>query len=167
MVTRWYRAPEIILSNAEYTRAIDIWSAGCIFAEMMGRTPIFPGNHYLDQMDRIIAVLGTPQRDDLPITLDEKTWGYLQKNIVSKMSFSDLYPKIEPLAIDLLEKMLLYHPEKRYTAAQCLKHPYFDSINDKESMMVECKEVFDWSFDNVKYTKASLQEAIYDEAVSF
>lgn len=159
-----------MLSNDQYpkyTKSIDIWSAGCIFAEMIGRTPLFPGNHYLDQLDRIIAVLGTPQREDLPYSLDEKTWNRLQLNKLAKMNFSDLYPKIDSLAVDLLENMLLYNPDKRFTALQCLYHPYFSEIKDKEKLIVECKEVFDWSFDKIKYSRASLQEAIYDEAISF
>lgn len=166
MVTRWYRAPEIILSTADYTKAIDIWSAGCIFAELMGRTPLFKGNHYLDQLDRIVAILGTPKKEDLPYKVDEKTWNLIQKNELKKVNFRDLYPNFDEVAIDLLDKMLLYNPEKRFTALQCLHHPYFDEIKNKEQLILDCKESFDWSFDNVKYTKETLQKAIYEESLS-
>lgn len=64
-MTRWYRAPEIMLSKSVYSKSVDIWSVGCILAELIGRTPLFQGKHYLDQIERIIAILGTPKDDDL------------------------------------------------------------------------------------------------------
>lgn len=65
MVTRWYRAPEVILNASEYTKAVDIWSVGCIMAELYGRQPLFPGEDFLDQVQRIISVLGTPTPEDM------------------------------------------------------------------------------------------------------
>lgn len=60
-MTRWYRAPEVLLSSSMYTKAVDIWSAGCILAELIGRVPIFMGNSYLDQFLAIVAVMGRPK----------------------------------------------------------------------------------------------------------
>lgn len=65
VVTRWYRAPEVILNASEYTKAVDIWSVGCILAELFGRQPLFPGEDFLDQVQRIISVLGTPSSEDM------------------------------------------------------------------------------------------------------
>merc|ERR1712070_1136937 len=65
VVTRWYRAPEVILNASHYTNALDVWSVGCIFAELLGRAPLFPGDDYLDQIKRTIAVLGTPTHEDM------------------------------------------------------------------------------------------------------
>lgn len=65
VVTRWYRAPEVILNASEYSKAVDIWSVGCIAAELFGRTPLFPGEDFLDQVQRIVSVLGTPTSDDM------------------------------------------------------------------------------------------------------
>ena len=65
VITRWYRAPEVILNASEYSKAVDIWSVGCIFAELLGRQPLFPGEDFLDQVQRIISVLGTPSADDM------------------------------------------------------------------------------------------------------
>lgn len=65
VVTRWYRAPEVILNASQYSKAIDIWSVGCILAELLGRTPLFPGEDFLDQVQRIISVLGTPNFEDM------------------------------------------------------------------------------------------------------
>jgi mitogen-activated protein kinase 1/3 len=65
VVTRWYRAPEVILSASEYTKQIDTWSIGCILGELLGRSPLFPGDDYLDQVQRIICVIGTPTESDM------------------------------------------------------------------------------------------------------
>jgi len=62
VATRWYRAPEIMLNSKGYTKSIDIWSVGCILAEMLSNRPIFPGKHYLDQLNHILAILGSPSQ---------------------------------------------------------------------------------------------------------
>jgi mitogen-activated protein kinase 1/3 len=64
VLTRWYRAPEVILNVSHYSNALDVWLIGCIFAELLGRAPLFPGEDYLDQIKRTIAVLGTPTAED-------------------------------------------------------------------------------------------------------
>jgi mitogen-activated protein kinase 7 len=61
VITRWYRAPEVLLSSAMYTEAVDIWSAGCILAELIGRVPLFKGGDYMDQFLAIVAVMGKPK----------------------------------------------------------------------------------------------------------
>lgn len=127
VVTRWYRAPEVILNASEYTKAIDIWSIGCIFAELLGRTALFPGEDYLDQIQRVIAVLGTPTYDDLSYIGNEQALLYVKSLPKrSKQNWSTLYTDGNPLALDLLAKMLTFNPNKRYTVEQCLEHPYFE-----------------------------------------
>ena len=65
VVTRWYRAPELLLNSESYTPAIDMWSVGCIIAEMLGRKPIFPGRDYVDQLRLIVQILGVPSDEDM------------------------------------------------------------------------------------------------------
>ena len=72
VATRWYRAPEIMLNSKGYTKSIDIWSVGCILAEMLSNRPIFPGKHYLDQLNHILAILGSPNQEDLNCIINEK-----------------------------------------------------------------------------------------------
>jgi mitogen-activated protein kinase 1/3 len=72
VATRWYRAPEIMLNSKGYTKSIDIWSVGCILAEMLSNRPIFPGKHYLDQLNHILGVLGSPSEEDLNCIINEK-----------------------------------------------------------------------------------------------
>ena len=72
VATRWYRAPEIMLNSKAYTKAIDIWSVGCILAEMLGNRALFPGKHYLNQLNLILNVVGTPSPEDLQCIMNEK-----------------------------------------------------------------------------------------------
>lgn len=127
MVTRWYRAPEIILNASEYTKAIDIWSIGCIFAELLGRTALFPGENYLDQIQRVISVLGTQTYEDINFITNQQALDFLKSLPKrSKQNFQVLFPEANPLALDVLSKMLAFNPHKRYSAEECMGHPYFE-----------------------------------------
>ncbi len=77
-MTRWYRAPEVILNASEYSKAIDIWSVGCIAAELLGKTALFPGEDFLDQVQRIISVLGTPSPKDMRYISNEDAIKYIK-----------------------------------------------------------------------------------------
>ena len=167
VITRWYRAPEVILCPSEYSKAVDIWSIGCIFAELLGRQPLFPGDHYLDQIQKIISVLGTPKNDDLEFITKVEAKEFLMKLVKrTKQTWSSLFPNANPVALDLLGKMLTFNPKKRYTVDQCISHPYFEGLHDPEQEPITSK-VFDWSFDSVELTKENLQNMIYEESLFF
>merc|ERR1719166_165266 len=121
VVTLWYRAPEVLLGTT-YATPVDIWSCGCILAELYNRTPLFPGKYETDQLAKIFQIIGTPSVAEWP----EKS-PVLRKNFVNynPRSFIDLIPEIDPLALDLLQKMLTFDPQKRITAQAALAHPYF------------------------------------------
>jgi mitogen-activated protein kinase 1/3 len=166
VVTRWYRAPEIILSASEYTKQIDIWSIGCIFAELLGRKPLFPGVDYLDQVKRIIAVLGYPSEADKTFITNPSARRFLARiPMKKKIEWRRLYPRANPQALDLLDKMLQFNPGRRLNVGQCLRHPYFASICDSEEPVA--LELFDWGFDNFEPTEELLQSMMYDEAAKF
>jgi serine/threonine protein kinase len=127
IVTLWYRAPEVLLGSSsigKYSSPVDMWSIGCIFAEMVTKEPLFPGDSEIDELYRIFRAIGTP---------DEAVWpGVSQlpnyKDTFPKWagrSFADLLPQFSPLALDLLSKMLIYEPSKRISARAALQHPYF------------------------------------------
>ena len=78
VVTRWYRAPELLVENQSYTTAIDVWAVGCIFAEMLGRKALFPGRDYLHQLRLIIDVLGTPSEEDLSCITNQQAVQFLR-----------------------------------------------------------------------------------------
>lgn len=144
-----------------------MWSVGCIFAELLGRQPLFPGDHYLDQIQKIISVLGTPTADDLDYITNPQAKEFVLKLVKrTKQSFSQLFPKANPVALDLLSKCLTFNPKKRYTIEQCISHPYFEGLhNPEEEPIVETP--FDWSFDDIELTKDILQNMFYEESLNF
>lgn len=84
----------------------------------------------------------------------------------NRQSWSALYPRANPVALDLLSKMLMFNPVKRYTVEQCLSHPYFEGLHSDDSELV-CESTFDWSFDSFTPTKERIQGMIYDLALEF
>lgn len=95
VVTRWYRAPEIMVACRQYNKAIDIWSLGCIFAELIGRNPLFPGNNYMHQLQLIINMLGTPSEEDLGFVTSEKAKTFLKSmSFRNPTEFSTIYPNV-------------------------------------------------------------------------
>ncbi|KAI3461940.1 hypothetical protein Pfo_018603 [Paulownia fortunei] len=131
VVTRWYRAPELLLSCDNYGTSIDIWSVGCILAEILGRKPIFPGTDCLSQLKLIISVLGSQPEADLEFIDNAKAKRFIRSLDFSRGAhFSSLYPHADPLAIDLLDRMLVFDPSKRITVTEALCHPYISSLYD-------------------------------------
>lgn len=125
------------------------------------------GDHYLDQIQKIIAIVGTPTKDDLTfVTNDQAREFVLKLPKRTKQSFTSLFPKQNPIALDLLSKMLVFNPNKRYTIEQCISHPYFEGLHNPEEEPI-CEEAFDWTFDEVELTKENLQGMIYDEAIKY
>jgi mitogen-activated protein kinase 1/3 len=128
---RRYRAPEIMLNSKGYTKSIDIWSVGCILAEMLSNRPIFPGKHYLDQLNHILGVLGSPSQDDLDCIVNEKARSYLQSlPFKPKVPWNRLFPQADAKALDLLGKMLTFNPNKRISVEEALAHPYLEQYYD-------------------------------------
>ncbi|XP_022775341.1 mitogen-activated protein kinase 7 isoform X1 [Durio zibethinus] len=131
VVTRWYRAPELLLCCDNYGTSIDVWSVGCIFAEILGRKPIFPGTECLNQLKLIINVLGSQREADLEFIDNPKARRYIKSLPYSRGThFSHLYPQADPLAIDLLQRMLVFDPSKRITVTEALLHPYMSGLYD-------------------------------------
>ncbi|KAG4999918.1 hypothetical protein AAZX31_08G112500 [Glycine max] len=131
VVTRWYRAPELLLCCDNYGTSIDVWSVGCIFAEILGRKPIFPGTECLNQLKLIISVLGSQHESHLEFIDNAKARRFIKSLPYTRgRHFSQLYPQADPLAIDLLQKMLVFDPTKRITVLEALQHPYMASLYD-------------------------------------
>ncbi|KAH9501758.1 Cell division protein kinase 1 [Dermatophagoides farinae] len=128
VVTLWYRAPEVLLCSQKYSTPVDIWSVACIFAEMITKVPLFHGDSEIDQLFRIFRTLGTPV---------EETW----PGITSLPAYKCNFPKwkdnilqtvitdIDDDALDLLNAMLIYDPQKRLSAILAINHPYFNEKN--------------------------------------
>lgn len=123
--TRWYRAPEILLRSTSYNSPIDIFAMGAIMAELYMLRPLFPGQNETDQIYKTCAVLGSPDKTDWPEGFKLAAQiGFSFPKFVST-SLSTIIPNASAEAIDLMEKMMQYDPQKRPTASQCLEHDYF------------------------------------------
>ncbi|EMP38532.1 Mitogen-activated protein kinase 12 [Chelonia mydas] len=148
VVTRWYRAPEVILNWMHYTQTVDIWSVGCIMAEMITGRPLFKGNDHLDQLTEIMKITGTPTQDFVQKLQSQDAKNYIKSlPKVQKKDFAAILKYANPLAVNLLEKMLVLDAEKRITAGEALAHPYFEPIHDPEEETEA--EKYDDTFDNM------------------
>ncbi|XP_014387231.1 PREDICTED: cyclin-dependent kinase 3, partial [Myotis brandtii] len=126
VVTLWYRAPEILLGSKFYSTAVDIWSIGCIFAEMVTCKALFPGDSEIDQLFRIFRTLGTPSEATWPgVTQLPDYKGSFPK--WTRKGLEDVVPNLEPEGKDLLQQLLQYDPSQRISAKGALAHPYFSS----------------------------------------
>ncbi|RAW28215.1 Extracellular signal-regulated kinase 1 [Phytophthora cactorum] len=163
VVTRWYRAPEIMLSSREYTKAIDIWSTGCIFAELLGRTPLFPGDDYIHQLQIICDKIGTPCEEDLHFVVSERAKRFMKNQPMRPgVPFAKLFPKASPEAIDLLQRMLVFDPIKRISVEEALEHPYLASLHNLEDEPV-ADSCFSFDFEKEDLTESRLKELIFEE----
>uniref|UniRef100_A0A8C1DQH9 Mitogen-activated protein kinase n=1 Tax=Cyprinus carpio carpio TaxID=630221 RepID=A0A8C1DQH9_CYPCA len=167
VATRWYRAPEIMLNSKGYTKSIDIWSVGCILAEMLSNKPIFPGKHYLDQLNHILGVLGSPSQDDLNCIINMKARNYLQSlPQKTKVPWITLFHKADNKALDLLDRMLTFNPIKRITVEEALAHPYLEQYYDPSDEPV-AEEPFTFNMELDDLPKEKLKELIYEETARF
>ncbi|KAI8921340.1 hypothetical protein PhCBS80983_g02433 [Powellomyces hirtus] len=128
VVTLWYRAPDVLLGSRNYSTSIDIWSAGCIFAEMFSGKPLFPGKTNEDQLFKIFKLLGTPDETVWPRVGElpeyKTNWPvYPRQNLIMKI------PTLDYTGIELLSRMLQYDPNQRITAKDALNHVFFTELH--------------------------------------
>lgn len=141
VVTLWYRCPEILLSSKHYSLGVDLWSTGCIFAEMLQRRPLFMGDSEIDQIFKIFRVLGTPHENNWP-------------DCLKLPDFKPTFPKfrgiplgehtkdLQEIQLDLLKGLVALDPYKRVSAKMALLHPYFDNM-DKAQLPFQYAEILD------------------------
>ncbi|EKD18963.1 glycogen synthase kinase-3 beta [Drepanopeziza brunnea f. sp. 'multigermtubi' MB_m1] len=126
--SRYYRAPELIFGATNYTTKIDVWSTGCVMAELMLGQPLFPGESGIDQLVEIIKVLGTPTRDQIR-TMNPN---YMEHKFpqIKPHPFNKVFRKAESNAIELISRLLEYTPTERLSAIDAMIHPFFDELRD-------------------------------------
>ncbi|GAY54296.1 hypothetical protein CUMW_155630 [Citrus unshiu] len=132
--SRYYRAPELIFGATEYTTSIDIWSAGCVLAELLLGQPLFPGENAVDQLVEIIKVLGTPTREEIRCMNPNYT-DFRFPQIKAHPWHKVFHKRMPPEAIDLASRLLQYSPSLRCTALEACAHPFFDELREPNARL--------------------------------
>ncbi|XP_047337750.1 mitogen-activated protein kinase homolog NTF6-like [Impatiens glandulifera] len=167
VVTRWYRAPELLLNCSEYTAAIDIWSVGCILMEILNREPLFPGKDYVQQLVLIIQLLGSPEEEDLGFLRSENAKKYVkQLPKFPKWTFAEKFPDLSPEAMDLVDKMLVFDPSKRITVEEALNHPYLSSLHEINEEPT-CLSPFNFDFEQASLSEDDIKDLIWESSLQF
>ncbi|OVA06225.1 Protein kinase domain [Macleaya cordata] len=170
VATRWYRAPELCGSFfSKYTPAIDIWSIGCIFAEVLTGKPLFPGKNVVHQLDLMTDLLGTPSLDTISRVRNDKARRYLSTMRKKQpVAFAQKFSNADPLALKLLERLLAFDPKDRPTAAEALGDPYFGGLA-KVEREPSCQPIskLEFEFERRRVTKEDIQELIFREILEY
>nr|CUU97324.1 hypothetical transcript [Hymenolepis microstoma] len=137
VATRWYRAPEILLSSTHYTKGVDMWSIGCIMAEMFIGKALFPGTSTLNQLEKILSVGPKPTREDVECLRSDYGASILEQPTTVRRRLEDVITPIpESSALDLVRQFLHLNPNKRLTATQALEQPYVAHVVGHSSYWV-------------------------------
>lgn len=165
VATRWYRAPEVLLGSKDYNQQADMWSLGCIIAEIYLQKPLLPGNSILNQLERILSVTGRPNAADLASLKSEQAKNMIdQIKHIKVKEIREWFGAGNETLVDLLIKLLQFNPTKRLTATEALQHPFLaDFANNKDETEFKGKMKFEVS-DNVKLTIADYKKLIYSSA---
>ncbi|XP_024366904.1 mitogen-activated protein kinase 4a [Physcomitrium patens] len=165
VVTRWYRAPELLLNCSAYTAAIDIWSVGCIFMELLNRSALFPGRDYVHQLRLITELIGTPEDRDLGFLRSDNARRYI-KHLPrqSPIPLTQKFRGINRSALDLVEKMLVFDPAKRITVEAALAHPYLASLHDINDEPASVSP-FEFDFEEPSISEEHIKDLIWREAL--
>ncbi|XP_075642077.1 glycogen synthase kinase-3 homolog MsK-3-like [Castanea sativa] len=132
--SRYYRAPELIFGATQYTSAIDMWSAGCVLAEILLGEPLFSGESAVDQLVEIIKVLGTPTREEIKCMNPNYT-EFKFPHIKAYPLHKIFHKRVPPEAVDLVSRLLQYSPNLRTTALEAMVHPFFDELRDPNTCL--------------------------------
>jgi len=166
VATRWYRAPEIMLNWMHYNLTVDIWSVGCIMAEMLTGKTLFPGTDHIDQLTRILVLCGTPAEETLNKITSDEARNYIRSlQRMEKKNFAEVFRGANALAIDLLEKMLELDSDKRIHAEQALAHPYLAQYADPSDEPASLP--YDQTFEDYDISVDQWKEYVWNEVKNF
>ncbi|KAL3287611.1 hypothetical protein HHI36_002080 [Cryptolaemus montrouzieri] len=165
VATRWYRAPEILIANRRYTKGIDMWSLGCILAEMLAGKPIFPGSSTVNQVEKIMATIPTPTQRDINIVCVSGVGSSMIKNAASVHKTpieTILGPDVDPNALNLVSQLLVFNPHDRLTAKDALRHEYVSKFHDPvEEISMKSHAVIPFN-DDVRLSVDDYRNKLYE-----
>jgi len=164
-----YRAPEIMLACQDYTKAIDVWSAGCIFAELLARSPLFPGEDYIAQLRLICDKLGRPTEENLDFVSSERAKKFMLSLPMTTIKPTEqLFPghteNFE--AIDLVLKMLEFHPGHRLSTEKALEHPFLQSLHNTDDEP-NANFTFSFDFEDEDLDRERIKELMWNEMKTY
>lgn len=169
VVTRWYRAPELLCESETYGAGVDVWSAGCIFGELLARRPLFKGKSTSKQLELIVSTLGTPTADEMKKITSPGALQVIQalppRKKITLADWKKIFPHADESALDLLHSMLQFDPDKRVSLVDALNHPYLKELHAKAREPV-CDTVFDFEYEKDypdEMPQALLQKYMFEE----
>jgi len=167
VATRWYRAPEILLGSTRYTKGVDMWSVGCIMAEVLIGKPLFPGTSTMNQISRVLQITGRPTEEDID-SVDSPFARTMLESIPDpgKATLNKIFTGASEEALDLLQKLLHFNPHKRWTSEQALNHPYVAQFHDPKTEPNAPVPFILKIDDNVKFSVSEYRESLLEEVSS-
>lgn len=168
VVTRWYRAPELLLVPTDYSQAVDLWSVGCIHMELLAREPLFPGKDHSDMLRRIAKTLGLSAAQDLswaPQSTMEEVQCLLERLQLPAeptQSLEALVPGASKTCLDFVRRLLEKAPARRISAAEAIAHEYIAALHD-DAGETTARQPFSWDFDRFDLTTQALKDRVYIE----
>lgn len=164
--TIWYRSPEILVGSQKYGKESDIWALGCLFAELLGGKPIFPGNSTLNQLSKILEITGKPSKEDILSLNSEYAAGMFESiSGIKTKSLKSIYKSASNNELDLLNSLLQFNPFKRLNVDQILEHPYFFEFHDPSKEKISNKIIKLPLDDNNRYLLKEYKQTIYDDII--
>lgn len=180
VATRWYRAPELILSNKIYGKSIDIWAVGCILAEFYYRKPIFMGKDSMDQIDQIIKLLNLPPKYLLLSFSSIRSWNLINgshkcnymnctnsNETNERTNWKSICPHASTEAIHLIKNLLKWDPNDRYNIEDCLEHTFVQSVRKFDDEPVHPLGEFDANYENELDSMGKLKNYLIKEVETF
>jgi mitogen-activated protein kinase 15 len=157
---------EILLGSTRYTKGVDMWSVGCILGELLGGQPMFPGESTMNQLEKIIELTGKPSKEDVKAIKSKHTQTMLESlNVKPKKSLTALFPTASAEAVDLLNKLLQFNPDKRIDAETALRHPYLSQFHNPADEPLLSKPITISIDDNKRFSIAEYRKYLYRKIV--
>jgi len=174
LCTRWYRPPEILCKRRDYTDKVDMWSAGCILAEILRRVPLFKGRDTMHQLVLIIRVIGVPSEKDIVDTVHSSCREFVRTVIPDHaeasgdISFNSLFPEASAALLNFLQTLLRFNPHNRPTASEALQNPYFSALHDPNNEPVRALlPISEFEFERRRITHSACQEELFREILQY